>query len=264
MPAPRWWRTAWPTCLTTRQPQACHAGPACGRGIWCCRYLSEKSRFPSARLRAGARPSRIDKRQDLGGRDGIASESGTNTQAVSRNRCRKRTAWSDRAKTAKQGKQGSADFVFFEVCGFLSGRTAEFQQIETLRYLTQSGTGAATAKWVSVLTDAVLFQAEEAADREARPALLACLASSFVLRSGRYPPSVLRIPHIGNTSRHTVGRYSVTFVRAISVCLLRSDSWDRARGICDSWRWPVDFVRPWRRLRPSCHRRCPTWDVPRH
>jgi hypothetical protein len=39
---------------------------------------------------------------------------------------------SDRVKTPKQG---SADFVFFEVCGFLSGRTAEFQQIETLRYL---------------------------------------------------------------------------------------------------------------------------------
>ncbi len=34
-------------------------------------------------------------------------------------------------------KTGSADFVFFEVCGFLWGRTAsEFQQIETLRYLT--------------------------------------------------------------------------------------------------------------------------------
>jgi hypothetical protein len=35
--------------------------------------------------------------------------------------------------------KGSADFAFFEVCGFLAGRTAEFQQIETLRYLARLG-----------------------------------------------------------------------------------------------------------------------------
>jgi hypothetical protein len=67
--------------------------------------------------------------------DGMAhnrTSPGRNSQAVSRNRCRKRTVSSDRTQTAKQA---SADFVFFEVCGSLSGRTTEFQQIETLRYL---------------------------------------------------------------------------------------------------------------------------------
>jgi hypothetical protein len=42
---------------------------------------------------------------------------GKNTGAVSKNRWRECTVSSDRAKTA------STDFVFLEVCEFLSGRT---------------------------------------------------------------------------------------------------------------------------------------------
>jgi hypothetical protein len=52
---------------------------------------------------------------------------GRNTGAVSRNPCREGTVSSDRAKAAKQD---SVDFVFCEVCAFLSGRTAELQQID--------------------------------------------------------------------------------------------------------------------------------------
>ncbi len=37
------------------------------------------------------------------------------------------------------------------------------------------------------------------------------------------------------SSEYRIEQYSATFVRALSVCLLRSDFWDRARETCDSW-----------------------------
>jgi hypothetical protein len=37
------------------------------------------------------------------------------------------------------------------------------------------------------------------------------------------------------SSAYRIAQYSATFVRALSVCLLRSDFWDRAQETCDSW-----------------------------
>jgi hypothetical protein len=119
---PRLRRQLHPLNRKTATPDAAFALCATGRGV--AAFGNQQSSIrdgrPAAQRVGRAQFDGFHYRRDAQTmrqkQDGIPhnrTSPGRNTQAVSRNLCRKRTVSSDRAKTAKQG---SADFVFFEVC----------------------------------------------------------------------------------------------------------------------------------------------------